>query len=151
MILATPGIEYAVAFAGFSGATRANSANADAIFVGPKPFEERITHGPTADELRVTLQKRLGTITDADIFVIAPPPVRGFGTSDGFRLVVQDRAGRGERALQEATGAYVDAARAEPTSPESSPPSAPRRRSSTPTSTASSQTSSTYRSRAGSP
>src|SRR5438067_10414555 len=50
LILATPGVQFAVAFAGFSGATRANSANAGAIFVGPKPWEER-RHGPTADEL----------------------------------------------------------------------------------------------------
>jgi HAE1 family hydrophobic/amphiphilic exporter-1 len=32
-ILETPGVEFAVAFAGFSGATRTNSANAGAIFV----------------------------------------------------------------------------------------------------------------------
>src|SRR5207237_7935202 len=68
IILATPGVSFAVAFAGFSGATRANSSNAGAIFVGPKPFEERI-HGPSADELIKTLQQRLSAITDANIFV----------------------------------------------------------------------------------
>ena len=35
MILETPGVRFAVGFAGFSGATRANSPNAGAIFVGP--------------------------------------------------------------------------------------------------------------------
>src|SRR5690606_6925720 len=75
--------------------------------------EERAKHGPTADEIRQTLQERLGEITDADIFVIAPPPVRGLGTSGGFKLYVQDRGGRGLDALQEATDAYVDAARAD--------------------------------------
>src|ERR1700687_1037852 len=72
IILATPGVSFAVAFAGFSGATRANSSNAGAIFVGPKPFEER-THGPTANELLATLQGRLSDITEASIFVIPPP------------------------------------------------------------------------------
>jgi len=113
IILATPGIQYAVQFAGFSGATRANSANAGAIFVGPKPFEER-RHGPTADELLHTLQKRLGEIDEASIFVIPPPPVQGLGTSGGFKLLVEDRAGESERALQEATDAYVDAAHRDP-------------------------------------
>ncbi len=59
IILDTPGVKYAVAFAGFSGATRANSPNAGAIFVGPLPFEER-EHGPTAWELLANLQQRLG-------------------------------------------------------------------------------------------
>ena len=40
MMLDTPGVNFAVSFVGFSGATRANSANAGAIFVGPKPFVE---------------------------------------------------------------------------------------------------------------
>ncbi len=113
VILATPGVNFAVAFAGFSGATRANSANAGAIFVGPKPWEER-RHGPTANELLATLQRRLSEIEEASIFVIPPPPVQGLGTSGGFKLLVQDRAGQGFRALQEATDAYVGAARADP-------------------------------------
>ncbi len=112
IILATPGIQYAVAFAGFSGATRANSANAGAIFVGPKPFEER-RHGPTANELLATLQRRLSEIEEANIFVIPPPPVQGLGTSGGFKLLVQDASGQGLRALQEATDAYVGAAHAD--------------------------------------
>jgi hydrophobe/amphiphile efflux-1 (HAE1) family protein len=61
IILATPGVKFAVEFAGFSGATRANSANAGAIFVGPKPFEER-RNGPTANQLLATLQQRLSEI-----------------------------------------------------------------------------------------
>ena len=113
IILATPGVRFAVAFAGFSGATRANSTNAGAIFVGPKPFEER-THGPTANELIATLQRRLSDITEASIFVIPPPPVQGLGTSGGFKLLVEDRGGRGARALQEGVDAYVAAARGEP-------------------------------------
>ncbi len=113
IILGTPGVSYAVAFAGFSGATRATAANAGAIFVGPKPFEER-RHGPTAGELQHSLQQRLSAVAEASIFVIAPPPVQGLGTSGGFKLLVQDRAGRGSRALQEATDSLVTASRSDP-------------------------------------
>jgi multidrug efflux pump len=112
IIRATPGIQYTVAFAGFSGATRANSANAGAIFVGPKSFEER-RHGPSAPELIATLQRRLSEIEEANIFVIPPPPVQGLGTAGGWKLLVQDRGGQGFRALQEATDAYVGAANAD--------------------------------------
>jgi len=113
ILLATPGVAHTAGFAGFSGATRSNSANAGAIFVVEQPFEER-EDGPTADQLRTTLQQRLSEITDADIFVIAPPPVRGLGTGGGFKGLVQDRGGRGLRALQEATDGLVDVARRQP-------------------------------------
>ena len=113
VILSTPGVRFAVAFAGFSGATRSNSANAGAIFVGPKPFEER-RHGPTANELLGALQTRLSAIEEANIFVIPPPPVQGLGTSGGFKLLVQDRGGQGFRALQEATDTLVGASHHDP-------------------------------------
>jgi len=111
IILETPGVEFAVAFAGFSGASRSNASNAGAIFVGPKSFEERAKHGPTANELLETLKGRLSDIREAEIFVIAPPPVQGLGTSGGFKLLVQDRAGYGLQRLQEVTDELV--ARAE--------------------------------------
>src|SRR5437867_1205302 len=41
-------------------------------------------------------------------------PVQDLGTSGGFKLLVQDRAGQGFPALQEAADAYVGAARADP-------------------------------------
>ncbi|MEX0744442.1 MAG: multidrug efflux RND transporter permease subunit, partial [Phycisphaeraceae bacterium] len=115
IILATPGIDHCVSFAGFSGATRSNSPNAGAIFAVPKPFEERSQHGPTADQLQAALQQRLFEMPEANIFVIPPPPVQGLGTAGGFKFVVQDRGGRGQQALQEATDQLVEAARTTPT------------------------------------
>ena len=61
-----------------------------------------------------TLQAKLWTIVDADIFVIPPPPVQGLGTAGGIKFIVQDRAGHGPRALQEATDRLVDAGRSDP-------------------------------------
>lgn len=106
-ILETHGVRFAVSFAGFSGATRSNSANAGAIFVGPTPIEERIEEGLTSMVLLGQLQQKLSEIPDADIFVIPPPPVQGLGTSGGFKFLVQDKASRGSVALQEATDAIV--------------------------------------------
>ncbi|HWV41398.1 efflux RND transporter permease subunit, partial [Pseudorhodoplanes sp.] len=36
---------------------------------------------------------------------VQPPPVQGIGNAGGFRMMVEDRAGRGPQALQEAVGA----------------------------------------------
>jgi multidrug efflux pump len=114
IIMKTPGVHFAVAFAGFSGATRANASNAGAIFVGPRPFDERTSSDPSADELITTLRHRLGEIQEADIFVVPPPPVRGLGTAGGFKLLVQDRSGRGLSALQTSTEQLVEAAKHDP-------------------------------------
>jgi multidrug efflux pump len=114
MILDTPGVEFAVSFVGFSGATRSNSPNAGAIFVGPKSFEERAEGEWEANQMLQALQAKLSTIVDADIFVVPPPPVQGLGTAGGIKFVVQDRAGHGARALQEATDELVAAARRDP-------------------------------------
>ncbi len=107
MLLATPGVRYCVGFSGFSGATRANSSNAGAVFVGLDPVEERVEKGITANALIATLQEKMNTIPDAQIFVIAPPPVQGLGTAGGFKFVVQDRAARGNLALQASTDELV--------------------------------------------
>ena len=40
-----------------------------------------------------------------------PPPVRGIGTSGGFRMMVEDRAGAGPQALQAAVFAMMGARR----------------------------------------
>jgi hypothetical protein len=44
-----------------------------------------------------TLFRKLAAIQDALIFVVQPPPVAGIGNAGGFRMMVEDRAGRGPR------------------------------------------------------
>ncbi len=39
-----------------------------------------------------------------------PPPVQGIGNAGGFRMMVEDRAGRGSQALQEAVTAMMSKA-----------------------------------------
>ena len=75
--------------------------------MGLDPVEERVEKGLTANALIATLQKKMDSIPDAQIFVIPPPPVQGLGTSGGFKFVVQDRAARGNLALQTSTDELV--------------------------------------------
>jgi multidrug efflux pump len=109
-----PGVAHAVGIAGFSGATRANSSNAGAIFATLQPFEERAAHGPSAPEIIQNLRQRLSGIQEARLAVFPPPPVQGLGTAGGFKLAVQDRSGAGLVALQEATEAFVAAGNQQP-------------------------------------
>ena len=102
IILGTPGVAHTVALAGFDGATFTNAPNAAAIFSAFKPFPERVAAGQTAASIQAELRKRLGAIQEAFTLVIQPPPVRGIGNAGGFKMMVQDKRGRGLPALEAA-------------------------------------------------
>jgi multidrug efflux pump len=114
ILRATPGVARTVAFSGFSGATRTNSANAGAIFSALKPFDERVRSGDSLDRIIAEANKRLGELKEAQIFTLAPPSVRGIGTLGGFAFEVTDTAGQSSAALQAAAGEVIAAANQDP-------------------------------------
>ena len=110
----TPGVQDAVAFAGFSGATFTNASNAAAIFARFRPFDERVAQGQSADAIIGQLFGRLQQIEEAFIIAIPPPPVRGLGNSGGFRLQVQERTGDDVDRVLAATYELMGRARQNP-------------------------------------
>ena len=100
IILDHPGTAHTAGFAGFDGATFTNASNGGAIFFTFKDFDELERLGLTQDQILQEVQGALFQIKDAFVFVIAPAPVRGVGTSGGWKLYVQDRRGRGLTALE---------------------------------------------------
>jgi multidrug efflux pump len=101
--LGVPGIAHAVNIVGFSGATFTNAPNAGAVFVTLDPFEERAKDPQkSATGIIGQLYGRLSSIQEGLVLVVAPPPVSGIGNAGGFRMMVEDRAGRGSQALQTA-------------------------------------------------
>ncbi|MBF0324575.1 MAG: efflux RND transporter permease subunit [Alphaproteobacteria bacterium] len=101
IMLATPGIAHAVPFAGLDASTFTNASNAAAIFVPLKSFEERAAQGLHSSVIAADLKKRMGAIQEAMIITVQPPPVRGIGSAGGFKMILQDKAGRGSKALEE--------------------------------------------------
>ena len=102
VLLTRPGVEAAVAFVGFDGATRVNSPNAGVVFVRLTSFEDRIKAGLTKDGILADLRKEMGQFREAFAFVLEPPSVPGIGTGGGLKGYVQDRSGKGLQALQDA-------------------------------------------------
>ncbi|MEM7621349.1 MAG: multidrug efflux RND transporter permease subunit [Pseudomonadota bacterium] len=102
-LMQRPGVKHAVAFAGFDGATFTNAPNTGVIFVPLDDFPERIKLGLTPQDILNDLRRTMFQFQEASIFVIQPPSVPGIGTGGGFKLYVQDRAGRGPRPLEQAT------------------------------------------------
>jgi hydrophobe/amphiphile efflux-1 (HAE1) family protein len=106
--LKVPGVSNAVNVVGFSGATFTVAPNSGAIFVVLEPFAERAKDArKSANAIIAELYGRLSAIQEALIFVVPPPPVQGIGNAGGFRMMVEDRAGRGPQALQEAVGTMM--------------------------------------------
>ncbi|MGO8955232.1 MAG: efflux RND transporter permease subunit [Rhodomicrobium sp.] len=110
IVLSTPGFAHTASFAGFSGATRTNAPDAGAVFAVLKPFEERVVQGLSADKLVGDLRAKLGQIKEANIFVIAPPTLRGIGTGGGFSMYIEDRRGRGLQTLTQSAYELMGAA-----------------------------------------
>jgi hydrophobe/amphiphile efflux-1 (HAE1) family protein len=103
-----PGVVHAVNIVGFSGATFSNAPNSGALFLVLDSYNKRArSPGQSAAAIQAELKRRLGIIQDAFIAVALPPPVRGIGTAGGFRMMVEDRAGRGPEALRQATEALM--------------------------------------------
>jgi multidrug efflux pump len=107
ILLSRPGVGHAVSFAGFDGATFTNAPNSGVVFVTLKPFEERVKAGLRTDAILNDLRAQMQALREAFVLVIPPPSVPGIGTGGGFKLYVQDRAGRGPRALEQAVGGIL--------------------------------------------
>jgi hydrophobe/amphiphile efflux-1 (HAE1) family protein len=102
-----PGVESAVQFPGLSINGFVNAPNAGIVFFTLKPFDER--HGKDEYGLNIAgaLNGKFSSIQDAFVAVFPPPPVNGLGQVGGFKLELEDRAGLGETALNDATQALL--------------------------------------------
>ncbi|BBK41557.1 multidrug efflux RND transporter permease subunit [Allostella vacuolata] len=108
--MAHPGVEGAVAFPGLSINGFTNSSNAGVVFVTLKDFKDRKDPGLSGMAIAGQLNQQFAGIEDAFIAMFPPPPVQGLGTIGGFKLQIEDRAGLGYEALDQATKAFMAAA-----------------------------------------
>ncbi|MBS9475663.1 efflux RND transporter permease subunit [Ancylobacter radicis] len=114
-VLATPGVAHVVNIVGFSGATFTNAPNAGAMFVILGPAAERAEHpGQSAAAIQGQLFGKLAPIQEAFMIVVMPPPVQGIGNAGGYRMMIEDRGGRGYQALQGAVYAMMGRANQTP-------------------------------------
>tara|TARA_R110001606_G_scaffold399222_2_gene582452 strand:+ start:109689 stop:112862 length:3174 start_codon:yes stop_codon:yes gene_type:complete len=99
--LAEEGVVSAVQFPGLSVNGFVNSASAGIVFVTLDDFENRTDPNLSANAIAGRLQKKFGTIQEAFIAIFPPPPVRGLGTTGGFKLQIEDRTDQGYKILDD--------------------------------------------------
>ncbi|MBO0347467.1 efflux RND transporter permease subunit [Roseibium sp. CAU 1637] len=105
--LEQPGVEHAIAFPGLSINGFTNSSNAGIVFATLADFEDRTTPELSSNAIAMQLNQKFGSIQDAYIAMFSPPPVQGLGTTGGFKLQIEDRAGLGYSALDAAKTAFL--------------------------------------------
>ena len=109
--LKTPGVDHAIGFTGLSVQGFVNLSNAAVCFFPLKPFDERKSKDLSIGAIAGALNKKFGTIQDAVIFAVPPPPVQGLGNTGGFKLFIQDRGAHGYDELARVTNEVLDKAR----------------------------------------
>jgi hydrophobe/amphiphile efflux-1 (HAE1) family protein len=113
-LLKIDGIRTSVGFAGFSGATFTNASNSAAIFTMMDYFDERSAKGLTFEQILAEVQNQMAQIKEAFVIVIPPPSVRGIGNGGGFKMMIEDRAGRGLGVLEQSMWELAGAANQAP-------------------------------------
>jgi multidrug efflux pump len=105
--LATDGVAHVIGLTGFNPTQQTNTPNYAVAFPILKPFNERRR---SAKEIAADIQANIAKIKEGFAFVLNPPPVLGLGQGAGYSLFVEDRAGAGYGALQQAANALQTAA-----------------------------------------
>jgi multidrug efflux pump len=97
-----PGVSSSVAFPGLSINGFTNAPNAGIVFVTLKSFDQRHGKEQSAEAIAAEINKRMGSIEDAFVLVLSPPPVNGLGTTGGFKMMIEDRGNVGYDELYKA-------------------------------------------------
>jgi hydrophobe/amphiphile efflux-1 (HAE1) family protein len=113
-LLKVPGVDEAVMFSGFDGASGTQASNAGAAYVTFDPFEKRAGTDRTEQNIENDMRAALADMDEAFVFVIPPPVIQGIGNGGGYRMIVQDRSDMGYRALEQAAGQLIGEAHKDP-------------------------------------
>jgi hydrophobe/amphiphile efflux-1 (HAE1) family protein len=109
----TPGVDIAGSISGLNFLTNAAQSNSAVEFAILKPWDER---GPEllASRIVASVRGKLFMIPEAFVLSFDPPSIQGLGQTGGFEFELEDLAGRGSIALNDAAQALIAEARKQP-------------------------------------
>jgi multidrug efflux pump len=100
------GVEMVAANSGFSALQQVNTPNLTVAYIILKPFDERRR---SAAEINKELSAKFANIKEGFTYALMPPPIQGLGNGSGYSLYLEDRAGLGYGALQNALSTFQSA------------------------------------------
>ena len=101
-MLKIPGIKGTVMLSGFDGASETRAASSAAAYWVLDDFKDRAAKGQTIDKLMAQAGQATADINEARLLIVKPPLIRGIGSAGGYRMMIEDRDGRGSKALEQA-------------------------------------------------
>jgi len=113
-VLPIPGIKGTVMLSGFDGPSETRAASSAAAYWVLDDFKDRAAHGQTIESLMAEAQKATADINEARLMIVRPPLIRGIGSAGGYRLMVEDREGKGYKALEQAAYGLIGEANQTP-------------------------------------
>ncbi|MDB5534340.1 MAG: efflux transporter permease subunit, partial [Hyphomicrobiales bacterium] len=113
IIAAEPGVDIVGFISGLNFLTNAAQSNSAVVFAILKPWSER-PPAQSASHIVAGVRGKLLQIPEGIALSFDPPSIQGLGTLGGFEFQVEDLAGRGSIALNEATQAVIAEARKQP-------------------------------------
>ena len=113
ILQATPGVDIVGAISGLNFLTNAAQSNSAVEFAILKPWNER---GPDETASKIVAETRMKLLQIPDAFALSfdPPSIPGLGTTGGFEFEVEDLAGKGSIALNQAVQSLMAEARKQP-------------------------------------
>ncbi|MBB4860498.1 hydrophobe/amphiphile efflux-1 (HAE1) family protein [Novosphingobium chloroacetimidivorans] len=113
-MLPIKGIRGAVMFAGLHGPSRTSAPDAVAIYFPFDSFEERLKIGATYEKIMEQAAAAMKGYDKAQVYLLPPPTINGIVPAGGYRMIVEDKQGRGYGELLKATGGMLAQANKQP-------------------------------------
>jgi len=114
MLLAHPGVEHSISFAGFDLQTFTQKTDSAVSFVTLKHWDERQAPDQSSQAIVGQLFGQLMAIPDAFSIPIGMPTIMGMSMTGGFEAYLQNRNGDGSLALSKVTEELIAKATARP-------------------------------------
>jgi len=97
------GVMMLPAMSGYNALQVTNTPNLATSYIRLTGFEER---HKSAQQIVTEINQKFSRIPGAITFALLPPPIQGLGNGSGYSLYIEDRAGLGYGALQNAVSAF---------------------------------------------
>jgi multidrug efflux pump len=104
--LETEGVTHTIAFPGLNALQFTNTPNTGVVFFSLEDFDKRDL---TAAEINAEINMKIAGLQEGFAFSFMPPPILGLGNGSGYQLFIEDRAGLGYGALQDAVKSFQGA------------------------------------------
>jgi hydrophobe/amphiphile efflux-1 (HAE1) family protein len=109
-----PGVEDTMVITGVDLLSRSNKSSSAIVYTRLKPWDERKSSALKVDRQIVSTMMSSSHVPEATTLAFNAPSLPGIGTMGGFTLMLEDRGGNTQEALDQISKQFIAAARQRP-------------------------------------